>query len=98
MKSKQHIAVKQRHQVKQIYIEEQTARVEHRKQAMIKGHAKRESMKERLYNEKQKLLQLHLITTSQELTEELLKIDMKNMSATRKRSLKMEYPADAGPN
>ena len=83
-------AVKQRRQVKQTYNEEQTARVEHRKQAMIKYHAKREAMKKRLYEEKQKLSQLHLITTSQELTEELLKIDMKNMSATRKRSLKMD--------
>ena len=48
------------------------------------------AMKKRLYEEKQKLSQLHLITTSQELTEELLKIDMKNMSATRNRSLKMD--------
>lgn len=84
------MAVKQRRQVKQTYNEEQTARVEHRKQAMIKDHAKREAMKKRLYDLKQKLSQLHLITTSQELTEELLKIDMKNVSATRKRSLKMD--------
>ena len=84
------MAVKQRHQVKQTYNEEQTARAEHRKQAMIKDHAKREAMKNQLYEEKQKLSQLHLITTSQELKEESKKIDMKAVSATKKRSLKMD--------
>ena len=64
------MAVKQRRQVKQTYNEEQTARAKHRKQAMIKDHAKREAMKKWLYEEKQKLSQLHLITTSQELKEE----------------------------
>ena len=84
------MAVKQRRQVKQTYDERQTARAEHRKQAMIKDHAKREAVKKRLYEEKQKLSQLHLITTSQELEEEFKKIDMKAVSATRKRSLKMD--------
>ena len=68
------MAVKQRRQVKQTYNEEQTARAEHRKQAMIKDHAKREAMKKQLYEEKQKLSQLHLITTSQELKEEFKKL------------------------
>ena len=57
---------------------------------MIKDHAKREAMKKRLYEEKQKLSHLRLITTPQELTEELQKIDMKNISATKKRSLKLD--------
>ena len=57
------MAVKQRRQVKQTYNEEQTTRAEHRKQAMIKDHAKKEAVKKRLYEEKQKLSQLHLITT-----------------------------------
>ena len=84
------MAVKQRRQVKQTYNQEHTARIEHRKQAMIKDHAKREAMKKRLYEEKQKLSHLRLITTPQELTEELQKIDMKNISATKKRSLKLD--------
>ena len=83
------VAVKRRHKVKQTYIEEQTAGVEHRKQKMIKEHAEREAMKKKLYDKKQKLSQLHLITQSQELKEEMLKIDMKDISATKKRSLKM---------
>ena len=53
---------------------------------MIKEHAKREAMKKKLYEENQKLSQL---TVSQELEEEMLKIDMKNISATKKRSLKL---------
>ena len=46
------MAVKQRRQVKQTYNEEQTARAEHREQAMIKDHAKREAMKKQLYEER----------------------------------------------
>ena len=66
---------------------------------MIKEHAKREAMKKKLYEEKQKLSQLHLITVSQEqeLEEEMLKIDMKNISATKKRSL-VGYLEDPGAN
>ena len=79
------MAVKQRRKVKLTYNEEQTARAEHRKQAMIKNHAKRQAMKKRLYEEKQKLSKLHLITTSQEPKEELENIDVKAISATRKR-------------
>ena len=82
------IAVKQRRQVNQTYNEEHAARVEHRKQAMIKEHAKREAMKKKLYEEKQKLSQLHLITVPQELEEEMLKIDMQSISAAKKRTLK----------
>ena len=84
------MAVKQRRQVKETYDEEQIARAEQRKQAMIKDHSKREAMKKRLLEEKEKLSQLHLITTSQELKEEFQKIDVKAVSATRKRSLKMD--------
>lgn len=84
------MAVKQRRHVKQTYDEEQTARAEHRKQAMIKDHAKREAMKKRLCEEKQKLSQLHLVTTPQELKDEFQKIDMKPVSATRKKSLKVD--------
>lgn len=83
------MAIKQRHQVKQKYNEEQAARVEQRKQAMIKEHAKREATKKKLYEEKQKLSQLHLITKSQELEAEMQRIDEKNVSATKKRSLKL---------
>ena len=85
------MAIKQTHQVKQTYKEEQTARAEHRKQAMIKDP--REAMKKRLYEEKQKLSQLHLITTSQELKEELQKID-----TVSQEIFEDGYLEDAGAN
>lgn len=88
------LAVKQRRQVKQTYNEEQTARVEHRKQAMIQDHAKREAMKKKLYEEGQKLSQLHLITTSQELKEELLK----EYQCHKKEKFEGGYLKDAGTN
>ena len=51
---------------------------------MINEHSRREIMKKKLYDEKQNLSQLHLITHSQEL-DELLKIDMMiNISEARK--------------
>lgn len=83
------MAVKNRREVRQAYVEEQSARAEHRKEKMIKEHTKREANKKKLYEEKQKLCQLHLITHSQELEEEMLKIDMRDISATKKRSLKI---------
>ena len=84
------MAVKNRHRVKQTCIEEESARAEQRRKKMIYEHDKRESMKKKLYKEKQKLSQLHLITHTQELEEEMLKIDMmSNISDTRKRSLKI---------
>ena len=83
------MAVKQRHQVKQICSDEHSARVEHRKQEMIKKHTKREAMKQKLLEEKQKLSQFHLIASPQELEEEMLKIDMENVSAKKKKALKL---------
>lgn len=83
------MAVKNRRIVKQTYDEEESARAKQRRKKMINEHSKREIMKKKLYDEKQKLSQLHLITHSQELDDELLKIDMSNISETRKRSLKI---------
>ena len=45
-------------------------------------------MKKKLYHEKQMLSQHNLITWSQELKEEMPKIDTKDISTTKKRSLK----------
>ena len=72
------LAVKQRREVQKTYSKEQAARSEHRKQAMIQDNAKRESMKKKLYEERMKLSQLHLITTAHELMKELLEIDTRN--------------------
>ena len=51
---------------------------------MVRENAKRIAQKEKLCQEKEKLSQLHLITTSKELREELAKIDSEDMTATKK--------------
>ena len=65
-----------------MYDEEESVRAKSRRKKMINEHSRREIMKKKLYDEKQNLSQLHLITHSQELDDELLKIDMmSNISA-----------------
>ena len=83
------MAVKQRRQVKQICNDEHTARVEHRRQAMINEHAKREGAKKKLSEEKEKLSKLHLIALPQELEEEMVRIDLMDVSTAKKNSLKI---------
>ena len=84
------MAVKQRRCVRKEYKDEESERLEQRKQNMIKENAKRVALKEKMYQEKERLSQLHLITTSEELQEELLTIDRENISASKKRNKKME--------
>lgn len=56
---------------------------------MLKENAKRVvALKEKMCQEKEKLSQLHLITTPEELQEELLTIDRESISASRKRNKK----------
>ena len=56
---------------------------------MVQGNAKREALKKKMHQEREKLLQLHLITTSAELKQELLRIDSENCSAAKKRTKKL---------
>lgn len=56
---------------------------------MLKENAKRVALKEKMCQEKEKLSQLHLITTPEELQEELLTIDKESISASRKRNKKI---------
>ena len=70
----------------EMYKDECKERAE-RKRAMIEDHAKWEAMK-KLDQEKQKLSQMHLITSPKELQDELLSIDKKSVSTTKKRALK----------
>ena len=56
---------------------------------MAQENARREGLKKQLHEEKQKLSQLHLITTSEELKEELQNIDSEKISAAKKRNKKV---------
>ena len=58
---------------------------------MAQENAKREALKRMLCEEKEKLSQLHLIATSEELKEELLNIDNEKISASKKRNKKLHF-------
>ena len=83
-------AVKQRRCVHDEYKGEERRRFEQRKQNMIRENAKKVALKEKMCREKEKLSQLHLITTSSELREELVRIDRDSVSATKKRNKKID--------
>ena len=80
------LAVKKRQQVHKEYQDEKKLRSERRKQNMAQENIKRETLKKKLHDEKEKLLQLHLITTSGELKEELLIIESEKISDSKKRN------------
>ena len=61
------LAVKKRRQVHKEHKDEEKLRSEQRKQNMAQENAKREELKKKLHEEKEKLSQLHLVTTSEEL-------------------------------
>ena len=56
---------------------------------MAQENAKREGLKKQLHEEKQKISQLHLITTSEELKEELQNIDCEKISTPKKKNKKV---------
>ena len=58
---------------------------------MAQENAKREALKRMLCEEKEKLSQLHLIATSEELKEELLNIDFEKISTSKKRNKKLHF-------
>ena len=82
------LAVKNRQQVHKDYKDEEKLISEQRKQNMIQENAKREALKKKLHEEKEKLSQLHLIATPEELKEELLNINNEKISAPKKRNKK----------
>ena len=83
------MAVKQRRCVSKEYKDEERERLEQRKQNMIKENAKRVALKEKMCLEKERLSQLYLIITSEELQEKLLMIDRESISASKKRNKKI---------
>ena len=58
---------------------------------MVQAHVRREALKQKAQIEREKLSQLHLVTTSEELHEVLVNIDALNISATKKRGQKPSF-------
>ena len=69
------LAVKQRQFVSKEYQDEEMMRYQQRQKKMLEENAKRVALEKKLREEKEKLSQSHLVTSSDELKEELLAID-----------------------
>lgn len=60
-------------------------RAQQRQQKMLQENAKRVAQEKKLREEKEKLLQSHLITSSDELKNELENVDKESLSTTKKK-------------
>lgn len=61
----------------------------HRQQSLHQAHFRREVLKEKLQKERDELSKYHLITSSEELHQQLLKIDNERISTAKKKSQKV---------
>ena len=84
------LAVKQRRFVTKECRNEEKVRAQQRQQKMLQENTKRVTQEKKLREEKEKLLQYHLITSSDELKEELHTIDEESLSITKKRNKKID--------
>ena len=84
------LAIKQRKHVHKDCQDEEKMRCRQRQQRMVDENTKRVATDKRLQEEKEKLSQSHLITSSSELKAELESIDKEAISATRKKNKKIE--------
>ena len=86
------LAVKQRRIVNKECRDEEKMRSQQRQQKMLEENAKRVALEKKLgeEKEKEKLSQSHLITSSDELKEEILAIDKQSISTTKKKNQKLE--------
>lgn len=78
------LAIKQRRFVTNECKTEEKERAHKRQQKLVRENARRVAHKKKLCEKKEKLLQTHLITSSDELKEELLAIDQEFLSAAKR--------------
>ena len=84
------LAVKRRRQVLKERKEDDIRRGEKRREHILQAHSKRQALEERSQKEKDKLSELHLITTPEELSEVIQDIDKKGICETKKISEKLK--------
>ena len=83
-------AVKDRRLISKEYQSEQKARSKYRQEKMLEANTRRKALEKKLSEERDKLSQLHLFTSSDELKKELILIDEDTNNRTkmsRKKSL-----------
>lgn len=64
-------------------------RCKRRRQNMLQAHVRREALKRKAQQERDRLSQLHLVTASEELHQALLRIDTENLSVAKKKAQKL---------
>lgn len=79
------LAIKQRQLVNQEYREAEKERARQRQHKILVEHNKQVSIEKKLCNEREKLSESHLVTTSDELKAELHAIDTENSKGTKKK-------------
>ena len=65
-------------------------RSEHRRENMLQTHMKKQALEQRKLKETDKLSELHLITSPEELQQALLAIEKENISASKKKAEKID--------
>ena len=84
------LAQQKRSEVMQHYRDEERARNSRRQEKMKKSHDKREGLRAKLLKEKEILSNQHLISSPIELKESLEAIDLRPISASKKRKEKLD--------
>ena len=84
------LAVKSKQTVYEEYKKEEQ-RAKHRQQIMVRAHNRQQAMKQKAQSEIERLSQIHLVTSSQELYLALSKIDDQNISGSKKKGEKLSF-------
>ena len=84
------LAVKQRRLVTKDEESKKIARAQQRKEKMLLENTRRLARERKLCDEKEKLMEAHLITSTNELMEELNTVDQESLSSAKKRNKKLE--------
>ncbi len=83
------LAVENRLSVQKEYKDEEEQRIRERRQNMVQANVRREALKRKAQQERDKLSQQHLITTSDELRQALLDIESLQLTAAKMKAQKL---------
>ena len=83
------LAVEHRREVLKERKEEDIRRGEKRREYLFQAHVKKQALQQRSQKEKDKLSELNLITTPEELKEAIQKIEKEDLSSTKRVAQKL---------
>lgn len=80
------LAIQEKQSLFQEYKEEEEQQAIQRRQNMLQAHSRREALKKKAHDEKERLLQNHLISSTQELSKAIEDIESESISASKKKT------------